>query len=152
MGLLRNDPTAISNIITDTINAALDKKFEQLNLEKKFDDFRAELKAENEKINTENQVLRKAIVEQQKCLERLHNDSVKANVFVSGIPVTLATDGRELNTPVDIIHHILKYVAPEITKNDYKILHTFEPRDGADRYSAKLSFFQSRTEKSYNDQ
>ena len=65
LALLNNDPNVIRNVITTTINQAIDKKFEQLSKEPSED---------TKRLFEENAVMRKVIVEQQICLERLCND------------------------------------------------------------------------------
>ena len=86
--LLNNDPNEIRNVITNTINSALDKKFEQL---------AKEISTENKRISDENIVLRKAVIEQQKCLERLCNDKMKDNIFITGIPTELNVADEVIN-------------------------------------------------------
>ena len=83
LALMNNDPNAIRNVITNTINAAIDKKFEQLAIE---------LKQENDVLKTDNQVMRKVLMEQQKSLERIHKDRTRKNVFITGIPNTMEAD------------------------------------------------------------
>ena len=62
LDLMENDPNEIRNVITNTINSALDKKFEQ---------FSRDMKEDYKKLQNENNTLRKAIIEQQNFLENL---------------------------------------------------------------------------------
>ena len=49
-------------------------------------------------------------------------------------------DDVVLNTPKEIIKHIVNVVTPDVTENDYKIVKAFNPREGQDKHSAKLFF------------
>ena len=131
LALLNNDPNEIRNVITNAINEAIDKKFEQIS---------NELSEESKRISEENVILRKVITEQQKCLERLCNDKNKSNVFKSGIPVQLKTENGILNNPETIIKYIITSVAHGVNNNDYKIMKTFQPREGHTQHSTKLFF------------
>ena len=66
---------------------------------------------------------------------------------LKGIPNTMeADDGDdEIDDPVLITNKILKYVLPEISKNDYKIMKSFDPREGNTSHSAKLSIYRRRS-------
>ena len=141
LALMNNDPNAIRNVITNTINAAIDKKFEQLAIE---------LKQENDVLKTDNQVMRKVLMEQQKSLERIHKDRTRKNVFITGIPNTMEADygDDEVDDPRLITNKILKYVLPDISKNDYKIMKSFEPREGNTSHAAKLSIYKEEVKKS----
>ena len=92
-------------------------------------------------------------MEQQKSLERIHKDRTRKNVFITGIPNTMAADDGddEIDGPVLITNKFLKYVLPEISKNDYKIMKSFEPREGNTSHSAKLSIYRKRSKKVINE-
>ena len=75
--LIKNDPEQIRNVITNAIDIAIDKKFTQ---------FANEIKIDQTKLEDDNNILRKVIVEQQKILERLQMDSTHTHIFMSGIP------------------------------------------------------------------
>ena len=96
--IINNNPEDIRNIITNMINEAIDKKFKQLYVD---------LKAENKRISDDNITLLKAITEQQKCLERLCNDSTKTNVFITGIPNDLYIENNLVNDSDIVIYWIL---------------------------------------------
>ena len=134
VALINNDPNELRNVITNAINQAMDKKFEQ---------FTRDFNTETKRLSDENIVLRKVILQQQKCLERICNNSNKNNVFISGIPTTLNTDNGDLNNSKDIILHILQVVSPEITGDKYTIVKTFNPREGQNKHSAKVVFTSS---------
>ena len=60
-----------------------------------------------------------------------------------------ADDGDdEIGDPGLITNKILKYVLPDISKNDYKIMKSFEPREGNTSHSAKLSIYKEEVKKS----
>ena len=136
--LLNNDPNELRNVITSTINQAMDKKFEQ---------FITDFNTETKRLSDENIVLRKVILEQQKCLTRLCNDKNKDNVFITGIPTKLIINNETLSTPKDIITQIMQVVSPDITNDEYKIIKSFNPREGQDVHSAKVTFTCSESKK-----
>ena len=131
LALLNNDPEEIRNVITNAINTAIDKKLGQLT---------NDINTECKRISDENVVLRKAIVEQQKCMERLCNGQSKCNAFVTGIPSEINVNDEIIKEPRTIIDHILKTVSPQINENDYKAVKIFQPREGNTKYAAKLVF------------
>ena len=103
---------------------------------------------ENEKLTQENNAIKKVVSEQQKCLERLQRNDSKNNIFISGIPDKLKADmtsipnvGDEddaIGDPEIIIHHILGFLHPTITKDCYKVVKNFDTRSGYTRHSAKI--------------
>ena len=46
------------------------------------------------------------------------------NIFISGIPNEMEIGDQDVNDNKKILHHILNFVNPGITDNDYKILKT----------------------------
>ena len=131
LALTNNDPQEIRNVITNSINQAIDKKFEQIT---------RDVNTETQRLLDENILIRKVITEQQKTIERLHSDKTRNNVFMTGIPTTLFTDTGTLGSTMDISAHVIKYVSLDISQDDYKIVKSFEPKEGQDRHSAKLVF------------
>ena len=93
---------------------------------------------ENERLKKENTEIKKAISEQQKFLERVSNEKNMDNIFISGIPNKMEIEDAEVEDNKVILNHILKFVNPDITADDYKILKNFDPREGHDRHSAKI--------------
>ena len=129
LALMKNDPNQIRNVITEAINKALDKKFEQ---------FSSEVREDYTRLQGENNTLRKAIMEQQKSLEHLHRERVRDHIFMSGIPNELEIDGQTLNEPNTIIHNIIQKIAPEISQNDYTVSKSFDCKPNHTRHSAKI--------------
>ena len=131
LALLNNDPNEIRNVITTTINQAIDKKLDQ---------YTRDFNTETKRLSDENIVLRKTILEQQTCIERISREVNKDNAFMTGIPCRLDTDNETLTTPKDIIAHILKFVHPNINDNAYTIVKAFNPKTGQTKHSAKVVF------------
>ena len=104
-------------VITSTINVAIDKK----------------VREDYNQLLLENNNLRKAMMEQQKFLERVHTDKVRNNIFITDM------NTLRLNDANAITQYILKSISPTIVQNDYKILKAFESREGEDRHSVKLT-------------
>ena len=59
---------------------------------------------------------------------------------MGGTPVQLKTENGILNNPETIIKYIITLVTHDVNNNDYKIVKTFQPREGHTRHSAKLFF------------
>ena len=131
LDLMANDPTEIRNIITNTINSAIDKTFEQ---------FSTEMKQGYQKLKVENDTLRKAITEQQKFLENLHREKVRNHIFMSGIPNELNIDGHIVAEPNVIINTIISKVSADVSEEDYVVAKSFNCRDGQNKHSAKIVF------------
>ena len=129
LDLMENDPNEIRNVITSTINTAIDKKFDQ---------FARDIREDYNKLETENSILRKAIIEQQKFLENLYREKVRSHIFMSGIPNELIINGQKINEPNTIIENIIHTVAPEVDEGDYSIVKSFKCREGLTRHSAKI--------------
>ena len=104
---------------------------------------------ENKKLMQENNAIKKVVGEQQKCLERLQRNESKSNIFISGIPTMVNADMETaaddhtaagvIDNPEEIIHHILQFLHPDITNNCYKIIKSFDAKEGYTRHSAKIS-------------
>ena len=88
-----------------------------------------------ERINT-----KKVISEQQRFLETVRRDRVKDNIFISGIPNSLDIEGTNTDSNDEIVLHILSFIEPTTSVEDYKIIKAFDPRDGLPRHSCLISF------------
>ena len=122
-----NNITTIRGIIRDEITTKINemlKTFENKYI-KKIDD----LGEQNVTIINEQNMIKKALVEQQKFLERLRGENTENNIFISGIPNKMDINGIEITDCTAIIKHILTYV---------RILKIFESREGMSRHSAKI--------------
>ena len=142
LALMQNDPNEISRLITTTINAAIDVKFDLI---------AAELKADNKKLDEDNKTLRKVITEQQKFLEHIHNDMMRNNVFITGIPNEMTIDDHLINDATAIVGNIMDSISTEIKKDDYQIVKSFNPREGYTRHSAKVIFNNNAAKKKVMD-
>ena len=69
------------------------------------------------------------------------------NIFMTGIPNKMNIDGADVTDPKVIIKHVLTFVNPQIQPEDYKILKSFEPREGHDRHSAKICCTENNIKK-----
>ena len=125
-GIIREELATIAAGVEKKINEKYDKKIK-------------DVEDENERLKKENSEIKAVISEQQKFLERIRSEKNAANIFISGIPNGMDIGGNNVNDAGVIVNHILKFVNPEIQPNDYKILKNFEPREGNDRHSAKIS-------------
>ena len=131
LALIENDPNEISNVIHNTINAAIDKKFEQLH---------KEIRLDYDKLERENNTLRNAILEQQKFLDRVHTDINRHNIFITGVPCSLQMDSGEIvSDPTIITHAVLKVTSPDIIDSQYKIAKSFDPKEGQNTHSVKVT-------------
>lgn len=117
-----------------TIAAGVEKKITE-----KYDKKIQDVEEENERLKKENSEIKAAISEQQKFLERIRGEKNATNIFISGIPNEMDVNDVIVNNPSTIVNHILKFLKPNIEPDDYKILKNFEPREGNDRHSAKIS-------------
>ena len=118
----------------DSIVAGIEKKITE-----KYDKKIKDVEEENERLKKENTEIKAAISEQQKFLERIRSDKNATNIFISGIPNEMDLEGNNVNDPGAIVNHILTFVNPDIRTEDYRTLKNFEPREGHDRHSAKIS-------------
>ena len=137
-GIIRDELNTKLTEIKDNLMQVINTKFNSL-------------KAENEAITQENQLFKKALSEQQLCLERLQKEQNINNIFVSGLPNALTRDmskcppededtviGDIVDDHTVILQHVLEFVHPGIAATDYKILKNFDPREGYSRHSAKI--------------
>ena len=102
---------------------------------------RAEVKTvseENIRLAEENKAMKKVLLEHQKFMERTRKEETKNNIFISGIPnavqpdfqnISVADDENAVTDHVDIIHHVLSFVSPDIRKENYKILVNFKAKE-----------------------
>ena len=149
--------TSIRGIIRDELNTKLTEIKDNLMqvINTKFNS----LKAENETITQENQLFKKALCEQQLCLERMQRKQNINNIFVSGLPNALTMDmskppededtvtGDIVDDHTVILQHVLEFVHPGIATTDYKILKNFDPREGYSRHSVKIKVHNLDTKK-----
>ena len=91
-----------------------------------------------QKLLADQNVLKKVVAEQQNFLETLRNDRTKNNLFISGIPMEAEINGTNMADPKAMLNHILKFVHPGIKDEDFRIIKTFEPREGHTRHSMKV--------------
>ena len=131
------------------IREELDTKFKTLETElsNTINNKIASLSEENKRLSTENEGIKKVLLEHQKCLERTRKEETKHNIFIAGIPNKLKTDMTSIpnqnetditDDHVEIIHHIMNFVNPGITKDQYKILKNFDAKENYSRHSAKI--------------
>ena len=66
---------------------------------------------------------------------------------MSGVPTTLEINNNMVEDANAIVHHVLSYVNPEITPQNYKILKHFEPREGHNRHSTKVKYADQNIKK-----
>ena len=143
--------------IRGIIREELNTKFDTLkkDLTKTIDNKVKTLTDENQKLMRENTMIKKVVSEQQKCLERLQRNDSKNNIFISGIPNKVNTDMETVpddntaedvvDSPEEIIHHILTFLHPAITNDCYKIVKNFDAREGYTRHSAKITVAAQET-------
>ena len=136
---------SLRGIIREELNTNLTQLKADLN--KSIDTKIKTLTEENTKLLEENKTIKAVQSEQQKCLERMQKKDSKNNIFIAGIPNVLNADMTEaqrnpdddsIEDHIEIVHHVLSFVKPGISKDDYKILKNFEAREGYDRHSAKI--------------
>ena len=101
------------------------------------------------RVAEDNNILKKAIIEQQKCLEKLLNDKNKNNVFITGFPNEMEIEENNTNDATVIINHMLSIVSPELTTDKYKIIKSFEAKDNKPRHSAKVIFNDTEDKRCY---
>ena len=73
----------LRTFIKDTIEKSIDEK---IPLGKIINDLKADYDQKIEALETDNRVLKKTILEQQKFLEGMRREKVKNNIFITGIP------------------------------------------------------------------
>ena len=93
-----------------------------------------------EALETDNRVLKKTILEQQKFLEGMRRDKVKNNIFITGIPSSHTIKENNVTDKEIIIQHIIKYIKDEVNNGHYKIVTFFDPVEGRNNFSAKVTF------------
>ena len=139
----------IKGVIAKTINENLDEKFETFKTQY-INNHKQEMSQMNEtmeSLRNENNMIKKAVVEQQKFLEHLRRDKNKNNVFITGIPCKMKIDGNETQDSKVIIQYALKVALPNIESDMYRVLKDFEPREGHTRHSTKLELKENETKK-----
>ena len=124
-GIIREELQTQTTVLENTIKLKYDGKIKAV-------------EEENSRLKKENTEIKKAVSEQQKFLERLRSEKNMDNIFISGIPNKMVINELETNDANLIVGHILKYVSPDLTPENYKILKNFEPREGHDRHSTKI--------------
>ena len=132
-GLLPED--TLRNIIKDTIERTIDEKIPNELLKTVTD-----MKRDCEAISTENKMLKKTILEQQKFLEGLRRDKLKDNIFMTGIPESYTINENVTNDKNKIIEEIISRIDHDMTNENYLVKHIFNPTDGRTKYSAKITF------------
>jgi hypothetical protein len=110
-----------------------------------------DLKDELNTIKDERNTLKKVISEQQKFLETLKRDKVKDNIFIAGIPNSLNISGADTSDNAKIVHHILSFIDPNTSVDDYKMIKEFEPRQGLPRHSCLNGFTNINRKKNILD-
>ena len=131
-----DNPATIRGIIRDELKTQIDSLEKKIT--KKYDKKIKDVEDENDRLKKENLEIKAAVSEQQKFLERLRSKENANNIFMSGLPNQMDIDGANIDDAKVIINHVLKFVNPAIKPEDYKILKSFEPREGHDRHSAKI--------------
>ena len=132
-----DNANSIRGIIRDelaTIVGGVEKKITE-----KYDKKIKDVEDENDRLKKENTQIKAALSEQQKFLERIRSDKNASNIFISGIPNEMDIEGNNVNDPNAIVSQVLRFVNPDIQPGDYKTLKNFEPREGNDRHSAKIT-------------
>ena len=138
---------SLRGIIRDELNT----KFEEMKTELS-NTINVKIKTvadENDRLSAENVSIKRVLQEHQKYFERARKDETNNNIFISGIPKVLLSDMSGLpnaevadeDTTADhvgIIHHILNFVNPGMTKEQYKILFNFDAKENYSRHSAKI--------------
>ena len=92
---------------------------------------KAEVKNLRDDLNESSEqckAMKKVLLEQQKALESLKREKNRNNVFISGIPNAVMIADNETVDNKTIVDHILKFVLPTITEEDYKIDKAFVPK------------------------
>ena len=144
---------SLRNLITETINQSIDAKLTTIK-----EEIKNELKNEMSTMNTDIDGLRStvgmlklAVLEQQKYLERSRFESCRNNAFITGLPCTMEINGAQSNDADAILCEALKVAIPDITKEAYKVIKNFPPREGMTRHSAKIVLTESDTKKKLMD-
>lgn len=95
LALFNNDPNTLRNLIVDTINLAIQSKFDELGFDRKFDEFAArydnEITVLNEKIKEQDRVLSA----QQRFLEDLDSEKRAKHLIVLGLKENEEEDDKE---------------------------------------------------------
>ena len=132
----------IKSVITETLNAKLDEKFNEFKttFTQDHNNKMTNLGNDVEQLRTENNTLKKAVLEQQKFLEQIRREKNRNNVFVSGIPCKMDINGTETTDTKLIIDAAFKVALPNITDDQYTIIKDFDAREGNSRHSAKVKF------------
>ena len=124
-------------MITDAVKDSVGElKDEIKGYRKEVDDLKQQLKT----VEDERKTLKKVISDQQRFLETVKKDKVKDNIFISGIPNAMDIGGTETNDNDEIVLDILCFVDPNISAADYRVIKTFEPREGLPRHSCLVGF------------
>ena len=111
-----------------------------------------DVKSELEALKEENTKAKKSMNEQQKFLESSKRESIKKNVFISGLPNTLTQDDDTEVTDNDVIvQSLFEHLVPGFSKENYKIIKAFKPREGYTRHSSLVSFIDNLQKKEIMD-
>ena len=128
----------LRTIIKDTIEKSIDEKIPH-DLGKIINDLKADYDQKMEALETDNRVLKKTILEQQKFLG-MRCDKVKNNIFITGIPSSHTIKENNVTDKEIITQHIIKYIKNELNNGHYKIVNIFDPVEGRNNFSAKVTF------------
>ena len=130
----------LRNIIKDTIDRSIEEKIPNdlgatiTNMKKDYDD-------KIEKLENDNKLLKKTILEQQKFLEGAHREKTKNNLFVTGIPESCTNANNiEISNKDEIIREAFHFINQQVTADKFKVVKVFDPAQNSDRYSAKVVF------------
>ena len=128
------------NSIRGIIREELDSKFDALKKEltKSFDTKIKKVSDDLANVVSENNTLKKVVLQQQHFLENIRRDRTKENVFVSGIPNILTIDEVPNENPTEILREVMNFVCPTLVEEDYEVLVNFDPKDGYSNHSAKI--------------
>lgn len=134
------------NILKDTIDRSLDDKILEFN--NMIDEATGPLKSDIETLKKDNKVLKQIISEQQKFIESIKRDTIKDNVYITGLPKTMAIeDNQILNDRSEMIHKIFSSLNSELIKEEYEIAKIFDPKEGYTNYTALVKFKSSDSKK-----
>ena len=135
------------NSIRGIIREELDSKFDALKKElaKTFESKIKKVSEDVTNLMSENNTLKKVVLQQQHFLENIRRERTKENIFVSGIPNILTIDGEDTEDPKKILDTVMKFVCPTLGDEGYEVLVNFEPKEGYSSHSAKIRTKDSDT-------
>ena len=134
--------SSLRDMIKETISQTIDEKLnvvkEQLRSELNGDIVSMQTSVQT--LQSENNLLKRVMGEQQRFLEQIRSDKTKENAFVTGLPCTMTINETESTDVKAIVHAALKVADPNITTESFEILKSFDAREGKTRHSVKLKF------------